>query len=121
MMVPSELISSGATSACLLCFEGKPRGIRCARKLRVHRREALWADKDVTCTAVKRQQANLTLWSRGRITRRPTWEPSTSATPSEERRHTQSGEVMTRIGQGCAPCCSREVSCQGHRGGEDRH
>ena len=27
---------------------GKPRGIRCARKLRVHRREALWADKDGT-------------------------------------------------------------------------
>ena len=56
MMVPSDLISSGATSACLLCFEGKPRGIRCARKLRVHRREALWADKDVTCIAVKRSK-----------------------------------------------------------------
>lgn len=27
---------------------GKPRGIRCARKLRVHRKEALWADKDNT-------------------------------------------------------------------------
>eukprot|EP00438_Fugacium_kawagutii_P009950 Skav214643 [mRNA] locus=scaffold1009:227731:228936:- [translate_table: standard] len=26
---------------------GKPRGIRCARKLRVHRREALWADKEL--------------------------------------------------------------------------
>ena len=26
---------------------GKPRGIRCARKLRVHRKEALWADKEL--------------------------------------------------------------------------
>merc|ERR1719298_106211 len=25
---------------------GKPRGIRCGRKLRIHRRDQLWADKD---------------------------------------------------------------------------
>lgn len=42
-------ISSG--SSCRLSLRsttmGKPRGIRCARKLRVHRREALWADKEL--------------------------------------------------------------------------
>ena len=31
----------------LLFTMGKPRGIRCARKLRVHRKEALWADKEL--------------------------------------------------------------------------
>ena len=87
----------------LLFTMGKPRGIRCARKLRVHRKEALWADKELLdasgtfwhqiswhlaskeklpgfCLFLQHFIWDVFLW---RTTRRQTWVPSTSAILSE--------------------------------------
>merc|ERR1711871_1431210 len=39
-------VARPATSCFVIMGSHKPRGLRCARKLRVHRRAQLWADKD---------------------------------------------------------------------------
>ena len=114
---------------------GKPRGIRCARKLRVHRKEALWADKEkkvwellycvsllLFCTFGK---GLLSRFCGRRTTRRPIWVPSTSAILSEALQSLQQ-KCFEVVGFGFwlvrtnIPFC-RYLSCEGHCGGEDWH
>ena len=86
----------------LLFTMGKPRGIRCARKLRVHRKEALWPTRSFWMLLARFGIRSLDIWHRRKIarflpvfatfhlgcfswrtTRRQTWVPSTSAILSE--------------------------------------